>query len=47
MAYIESQKKEAALLMEEYRKENGENLDPKRLIDLEYELLKYTAMHQL
>jgi F0F1-type ATP synthase epsilon subunit len=45
--YIESQKKEAEALMKNYREENGEKIDPKRLIELEYELLKYTAMHRL
>lgn len=47
LEYIESQKKEAEVLMKAYREENGDKIDPKRLIDLEYELLKYTAMHQL
>ena len=47
LEYIESQKKEAEALMQNYREENGSAIDPKRLIDLEYELLKYTAMHRL
>jgi F-type H+-transporting ATPase subunit epsilon len=47
LAYIERQKKEAEELMKSYREENGDKIDPKRLIDLEYELLKYTAMHRL
>lgn len=47
LEYIESQKKEAEALMRSYREENGDKIDPKRLTDLEYELLKYTAMHQL
>ena len=47
LEYIESQKKEAEALMKSYREENGTKIDPKRLIDLEYELLKYTAMHRL
>ena len=47
LEYIESQKKEAEALMQNYREENGSMIDPKRLIDLEYELLKYTAMHRL
>jgi F0F1-type ATP synthase epsilon subunit len=47
LEYIESQKKEAEQLMREYREENGDKVDPKRLIELEYELLKYTAMHRL
>ncbi len=45
--YIESQKKEAESMMISYRAENGEAIDPKKLIELEYELLKYTAMHHL
>lgn len=45
--YIESQKKEAEEMMKSYRAENGAAVDPKRLIELEYELLKYTAMHRL
>jgi F-type H+-transporting ATPase subunit epsilon len=47
LEYIESQKKEAEMLMKQYREENGDKVDPKRLIELEYELLKYTAMHRL
>lgn len=47
LEYIESQKKEAEAMMRNYREENGEKIDPKRLIELEYELLKYTAMHRL
>jgi F-type H+-transporting ATPase subunit epsilon len=45
--YIESQKKEAEALVKAYREENGAVIDPKKLIELEYELLKYTAMHRL
>jgi hypothetical protein len=45
--YIESQKKEAETMMIAYRVENGAAIDPKKLIELEYELLKYTAMHHL
>jgi F-type H+-transporting ATPase subunit epsilon len=45
--YIESQKKEAEAMMASYREENGAAIDPKKLIELEYELLKYTAMHHL
>lgn len=45
--YIESQKKEAEAMMVSYRAENGAAIDPKKLIELEYELLKYTAMHHL
>jgi F0F1-type ATP synthase epsilon subunit len=47
LEYIESQKKEAEELMKTYREENGATVDPKRLIELEYELLKYSAMHRL
>jgi F0F1-type ATP synthase epsilon subunit len=45
--YIISQKQEAERMMQAYREENGPAIDPKRLIELEYELLKYTAMHRL
>ncbi len=47
LEYIESQKKEAESLMKSYREENGAAIDPKKLIEIEYELLKYTAMHRL
>jgi F-type H+-transporting ATPase subunit epsilon len=47
MAYISTQKAEAERMMQEYRAENGAIIDPKKLIDLEYELLKFTAMHRL
>jgi F0F1-type ATP synthase epsilon subunit len=47
LAYIDSQKREAEELMKSYRAENGEIIDPKKLIEIEYELLKYTAMHRL
>jgi F0F1-type ATP synthase epsilon subunit len=47
LEYIESQKKEAEAIMKTYQEENGAAVDPKRLIELEYELLKYTAMHRL
>jgi F-type H+-transporting ATPase subunit epsilon len=47
LEYIESQKKEAEALMKSYREENGVAIDPKKLIEIEYELLKYTAMHRL
>lgn len=47
LEYIESQKKEAEKLVKDYRAENGTTIDPHRLIEMEYELLKYTAMHQL
>ena len=45
--YIESQKKEAETMMAAYRSEHGAAIDPKKLIELEYELLRYTAMHHL
>lgn len=45
--YIEWQRKEAERLVKEHRAENGEIIDAKKLIEIEYELLKYTAMHQL
>lgn len=47
LEYIESQKKEAEAIMKSYRAEHGTVTDPVRLIELEYELLKYTAMHRL
>ncbi len=45
--YIEAQKQEATRLVGSYREENGSIIDPHRLIELENELLRYTAMHQL
>lgn len=47
LEYIETQKKEAEALMKSYRAENGAVIDPRRLIEIENELLKYTAMHRL
>ncbi len=47
LEYIESQKHEAEKLMASYREENGAVVDPKKLIEIEYELLKFTAMHRL
>jgi F-type H+-transporting ATPase subunit epsilon len=47
LEYITTQKAEAEKMMSDYRAENGEIIDPKKLIDLEYELLKFTAMHRL
>jgi F-type H+-transporting ATPase subunit epsilon len=47
LEYIQSQREEAEQLMKSYREENGAAIDPKRLIEIEYELLKYTAMHHL
>lgn len=47
LEYIESQKKEAEAMMNSYRAENGTAIDPKKLVEMEYELLKFTAMHRL
>lgn len=47
LEYIESQKKEAERLVQAYKEENGSITDPVKLIEIEYELLKYTAMHHL
>jgi hypothetical protein len=47
MEYIENQKKEAASLVAAYKAENGTIIDPRKLIDLENDLLRYTAMHEL
>lgn len=47
LQYIETQRKEAEKMMKDFREEHGAAVDPKRLIELEYELLKYTAMHRL
>lgn len=47
MEYIESQKREAEELVKAYKEENGTTIDPVKLIEIEYELLKYTAMHHL
>ncbi len=47
LEYIESQKKEAEAMMASYRAENGAAIDPKTLIEIEYELLRYTTMHHL
>jgi F0F1-type ATP synthase epsilon subunit len=45
--YIANQKEEAAKLVMAYRNENGATIDPKKLIDLENDLLRFTAMHEL
>lgn len=45
--YINSQKAEAAELVRMYKIENGATIDPHKLIELENELLRYTAMHEL
>lgn len=47
LEYIESQKQEAERLVKEFKAEGGTTTDPHKLIELEYELLKYTAMHRL
>jgi F-type H+-transporting ATPase subunit epsilon len=47
LEYIESQKKEAEAMMNSYRAENGAAIDPKKLVEMEYELLKFSAMHRL
>lgn len=47
LEYIENQKKEAAALVAQYKSENGSIIDPKALIALENDLLRYTAMHEL
>ncbi len=47
MEYIDTQKREAEELMKVYKEEHGAAIDPKKLIEMEYELLKYTAMHHL
>lgn len=47
LEYIASQKKEASDLVSAYKAENGPTIDPKRLIELENQLLKFTAMHEL
>ncbi len=45
--YIEAQKREAAELVKSYKAENGTTIDPHKLIELENQLLRYTAMHEL
>ena len=45
--YIEAQKKEAKEMMDSYRAKHKEEMNTKHLIDLEYEFLKFTAMHEL
>ena len=47
LEYIESQKLEAEKLVKSYREEHGVAIDPVKLLEIEYELLKYTAMHHL
>jgi F-type H+-transporting ATPase subunit epsilon len=47
LEYITTQKKEAEALVKAYKEENGVSIDSKHLLELEYELLKYTAMHRL
>lgn len=45
--YIEAQKREAENIARDFRESNGSVVDPHKLIEVEYDLLKYTAMHQL
>jgi F-type H+-transporting ATPase subunit epsilon len=47
LEYIQAQREEAKKYVENYKKENPEMLDPHRLVEIEYELLKYTAMHAM
>ena len=47
LEYIEAQKKEAAELVAAYKSENGSIIDPKKLLELENQLLRFTAMHEL
>ncbi len=47
LEYIESQKKEAEAMIIAYKNENGETIDPKKLIELENQFLRVTAMHEL
>ena len=45
--FIEAQKTEAEHIVQDFRANNGSIVDPRKLIEVEYDLLKYTAMHQL
>jgi len=46
--YIEQQKKQAEKMIEQFRQEHGDApVDAKRLMELEYEMLTYTAMQEL
>ena len=46
--YIEQRRKEAESMIVEFRNENGHaQMDPKKLMELEYEMLTYTAMQEL
>jgi len=47
LEYIEQQKKEAEEYIKSYRAEHKEDMNTKRLMELEYEFLKYSAMHEL
>lgn len=47
LEYIEAQKKEAQDLVAAYKAENGAEVDPRRLIAIEHDLLRYSAMHEL
>ena len=44
---IEQKKKEAEAMMKSYQAEHKGDMDPKHVIDLEYEFLRYTALHEL
>lgn len=44
--YFSLKRKEAQDIMDVYRKENGIP-DPRRLIEIEHEFLKYTEMHRI
>ncbi len=47
LEYIEAQKKEAQYLMDSYKAENGTDIDPRRLIAIEHDFLRFSAMHEL
>lgn len=47
LEYIEAQKKEAQYLMDAYKTENGSEVDPRRLIAIEHDFLRFSAMHAL
>lgn len=47
LEYIEAQKQEAEKIMKQFREENPDWADPKRLQEIEYDILKYTAMSEL
>ncbi len=47
LEYIKSQKEEAERLVEIYKSENSETIDPERLIAIEKDLMRYSLMHEL